>query len=95
VPKPKVLFKAFGDSSLDFELRCHIRDVDHRMAVRSELLFAIDDAFRKESIEIPFPQRVIHQAPPLPPEQPRAAGDTPPEEPPPLDGDVPPGPKTH
>lgn len=64
VPKPKVIFKAFGDSSLDFELRCHIRDVDYRIAVKSELLFAIDAAFRKEGIEIPFPQRVIHQAPP-------------------------------
>ncbi|WP_300673767.1 mechanosensitive ion channel domain-containing protein [Desulfoluna sp.] len=62
VPKPKVLFKAFGESSLDFELRCHIRDIDHRMTVKSELLFAIDDAFRKEKIEIPFPQRVLHQA---------------------------------
>lgn len=64
VPQPKVLFKDFGDSSLNFELRCHIRDIDHRMAVRSELLFAIDDAFRKEGIEIPFPQRVMHQAEP-------------------------------
>lgn len=64
VPKPKVIFKAFGDSSLDFELRCHIRDVDHRISVRSELLFAIDDAFRAEGIEIPFPQRVIHQVAP-------------------------------
>lgn len=63
VPKPKVLFKAFGDNSLDFELRCHIRDIDYRMTVRSELLFAIDEAFKKEGIEIPFPQRVIHQAP--------------------------------
>ncbi|VFQ46431.1 mechanosensitive ion channel family protein [Desulfoluna butyratoxydans] len=62
VPKPRVLFKGFGDSSLDFELRCHIRDIDYRMTVRSELLFAIDDAFRKEHIEIPFPQRVLHQA---------------------------------
>lgn len=63
VPKPKVLFKAFGDNSLDFELRCHIRDIDYRMTVRSELLFAIDEAFKKEDIEIPFPQRVVHQAP--------------------------------
>lgn len=70
VPKPKVIFKAFGDSSLDFELRCHIRDVDHRITVRSELLFDIDAAFRKEGIEIPFPQRVIHQVPPRKPEEP-------------------------
>ena len=63
VSQPKVLFMAFGDSSLDFELRCHIRDIDHRMTVRSELLFAIDDAFRREAIEIPFPQRVLHTTP--------------------------------
>lgn len=63
VPDPKVLFTSFGDSSLDFRLRCYIRDIDHRLTVRSELLFAIEEAFRKEEIEIPFPQRVIHHAP--------------------------------
>jgi small-conductance mechanosensitive channel len=60
VSDPRVMFMAFGESSLDFELRCFIRDVDTRLAVRSDLLFAIDKAFREQGIEIPFPQRVVH-----------------------------------
>jgi small-conductance mechanosensitive channel len=59
-PKPKVLFRAFGDSSLDFELRCFIKEIDTRLSVISDLNFAIDAAFRKHGIEIPFPQRDLH-----------------------------------
>ena len=54
---PQVLFRGFGDSSLDFELRCLIRDVDQKLIVTSDLNFAIDRVFREHAIEIPFPQR--------------------------------------
>jgi potassium efflux system protein len=60
VSKPFVLFMGFGESSLDFELRTFIRNIDNRLTVRSELLFAIDAAFRENHIEIPFPQRDVH-----------------------------------
>jgi potassium efflux system protein len=56
----KVLFREFGDSSLDFELRCHIRNIDRRLDVISDMNFAIDRAFRENGIEIPFPQRDLH-----------------------------------
>ncbi|HEY0634416.1 MAG TPA: mechanosensitive ion channel domain-containing protein [Gammaproteobacteria bacterium] len=59
-PVPKVLFRAFGESALDFELRCHITNIDSRMDVISDLNFAINDLFRAHDIEIPFPQRDIH-----------------------------------
>jgi small-conductance mechanosensitive channel len=59
-PKPRVLFRGFGDSSLDFELRCHVQDIDERMSVISDLNFAIDAAFRENGIVIPFPQRDVH-----------------------------------
>jgi len=59
-PAPKVLFRAFGDSSLDFELRCFIRNIDERLNVISDVNFAIDAAFRENGIEIPFPQRDLH-----------------------------------
>ena len=80
VPTPTVFFTGFGDSSLNFDLRCMIQQVDYRLSVRSDLLFAIDDAFREAGIEIPFPQRVVHMpvsdpAPPAEPQQP--AGDGP------------------
>ena len=60
VGQPRALFRAFGDSSLDFELRCFIRDVDKRLVTISDLNLAIDAAFREAGIEIPFPQRDLH-----------------------------------
>jgi small-conductance mechanosensitive channel len=59
-PEPQVVFLAFGDSSLDFELRCFIPDALRRLIVSSELHFAVDAAFREAGIEIAFPQRDIH-----------------------------------
>jgi potassium efflux system protein len=66
IPEPRVLFLGFGESSLDFELRCIIRDVDRRLQTLSDLNLAIDAAFREAGIEIPFPQRDLHfrNAPP-------------------------------
>jgi small-conductance mechanosensitive channel len=58
--KPWVLFREFGDSSLNFELRCFIRNVDQRLNVISAINFEIDQAFREAGIEIPFPQRDVH-----------------------------------
>jgi len=59
-PQPWVLFLGFGDSSLNFELRCFIENIDRRLGVISDLNFAIDAAFREGGIEIPFPQRDLH-----------------------------------
>jgi small-conductance mechanosensitive channel len=77
VPNPMVLFLAFGDSSLNFELRCYIDQIDYRLRVLSEMNFAIDKAFREHGIEIPFPQRDLHirnwpaGEPPAPPKRQR------------------------
>lgn len=60
MPKPIVLFREFGDSSLNFELRVFLHNVDSRLRIVSDLNFAIDKAFREEGIEIPFPQRDLH-----------------------------------
>ena len=60
IAPPRVLFRDFADSSLLFELRCFIKNVDYRLIVESDLRYAIDDAFRAEKIEIPFPQRVVY-----------------------------------
>ena len=61
-PAPEVIFKDFGDSSLDFHLRFWadvLPDRDH-YALRSDLYFAILKTFREQGIEIPFPQRDVH-----------------------------------
>ena len=59
-PEPRVIFSAFGASSLDFELRVWIADFDDRRTVQSDLLLEIDRRFRDLDIEIPFPQRDLH-----------------------------------
>ncbi len=59
-PAPRALFMGFGDSSLDFELRCRINRIDRRFTVTSDLNFAINAAFKEAGIAIPFPQRDLH-----------------------------------
>ena len=59
-PLPEVLFMNFGDSSLNFELRVWIQDIDSKMRIRSELYHKIERNFRKLNIVIPFPQRDVH-----------------------------------
>ncbi len=59
-PAPWVVFSDFGASSLDFELRAYLRDVDRVVRVSSSLRFEIFDALKAAGIEIPFPQRDIN-----------------------------------
>ncbi len=59
-PGPAAVFRGFGDSSLNFELRVVLEDVEKTLSVTSELCFAIDKAFRKAEIEIPFPQQDVY-----------------------------------
>ncbi len=58
--EPRVLFREFGDSSLNFELRVFLKEIEGRLGIISDLNFAIDKAFREANIEIPFPQRDVH-----------------------------------
>ena len=55
-----VLFKNFGDSSLDFELLFYTADTFYVEFVKSDLRFAIDESFRTKDITIPFPQRDVY-----------------------------------
>ncbi len=60
-PDPEVRFVAFGDSSLDFELRVWTnKRVQTPKTLTSEGLFSILRPFRERGIEIPFPQRDVH-----------------------------------
>lgn len=61
VPGPVVVFKDFGASSLDFELRFHVADIRVDWGVSSDLRYAILKRFREENIEIAYPQLDIHQ----------------------------------
>jgi MscS family membrane protein len=59
-PSPRVRMRAFGPSSLDFELMGWINHPELRGRVRHDLLMEIDRRFREEDIIIPFPQQDVH-----------------------------------
>jgi small-conductance mechanosensitive channel len=59
-PAPRPHFKAFGDSSLDFEIRVWINEPHKHPQIRSKINYQIDRLFREYEIEIPFPQRDLH-----------------------------------
>ncbi|WP_319549873.1 mechanosensitive ion channel domain-containing protein [Desulfogranum marinum] len=60
MPPPRALFLAFGDSSLNFELRVWISDFSDHLTVRSELNQDIEAEFEMAGVVIPFPQRDLH-----------------------------------
>ncbi len=60
-PKPRVNIMAFGDSSVDFEVRFWITDPEAGMAnIRSDVYARIWRLFHENGIQIPFPQRDIN-----------------------------------
>lgn len=56
----QVVFQDFGDSALLFELRFWAEKSWEMDLFKSDVRFAIDEAFRREGIKIPFPQRDLH-----------------------------------
>lgn len=59
-PEPRVRFRAFGDSSLDFELLGWIEDPVLRGRVLDNLYCNVYKIFQENSVTIPFPQRDVH-----------------------------------
>ncbi|MFZ2102188.1 MAG: mechanosensitive ion channel domain-containing protein [Oricola sp.] len=59
-PEPFVVFVNFGDSSLDFEIRAFLADINYSLTVSTEIRFAIFERFKAAGIEIPFPQRDVN-----------------------------------
>jgi potassium efflux system protein len=59
-PQPIITFQEFGDSSLNFVIRCCTTSISRRWHLIDEVNSAINEAFEREGIEIPFPQRVVH-----------------------------------
>ena len=62
-PEARVRFRAFGDSSLEFELLCWAKTPADRGRVIHELNSAIFEEFKKMGINIPFPQRDVYMHP--------------------------------
>ncbi|TWT90138.1 Mechanosensitive channel MscK precursor [Pseudobythopirellula maris] len=65
-PPTIVTFEGFGDSSLSFVMRTYLPSLENRLEVIHHLHSEIDKAFRREGIEIAFPQLDLHvrSAPP-------------------------------
>jgi potassium efflux system protein len=59
-PPPVITFEEFGDSSLNFVIRCCTTSIKRRWHLVDEINSAVNEAFEREGIEIPFPQRVLH-----------------------------------
>lgn len=56
-PSPKVWFRGFGDSALNFELLVWIDKPNENDPIKSALNFLVEHELRHRGIEIPFPQR--------------------------------------
>ena len=60
-PKPVVWMLEFGDSSVNFEIRCWIKDPQSGVGnFRAAILKRVWDLFKEHGVEIPFPQRDVH-----------------------------------
>ena len=59
-PEPRLRFRAFGPSSLDFELLVWAETPEDKGRLLDSLLASILKRLRAEGIEIPFPQRDLH-----------------------------------
>ena len=59
-PAPLVVFRGFGESTLDFELMFYLPSRDSYFTVLHQMNTAIEKRFRDEGIEIAFPQRDVN-----------------------------------
>lgn len=60
-PEPRCNLTNFGDSAVEFDLLVWVSDPENGFAaVKDKLLFYIWDAFKKNDISIPYPQRDVH-----------------------------------
>ncbi len=59
-PTPNVIFKNFGDNSLDFQLIFTYNNGFRVNLIESDIRFLIYKKFKENNINIPYPQRVVH-----------------------------------
>ena len=59
-PEPRVRFRRFGDSSLEFDLQCWIEDPADQGRVIHDLNCEVYRRFAAAGITIPFPQQDVY-----------------------------------
>ena len=62
-PAPKALLLSYGDSAINYALRFWIANPMDNVGICSEVNQAIWHAFKRQNIEIPFPQQVQYELP--------------------------------
>ncbi len=60
-PDPTIIIKEFRDNGILLEVRFWMKEIFYTENVLSEIRFQILEDFRKNNINIPFPQIVLHQ----------------------------------
>ena len=59
-PPPRLLFRGYGESSIDFELRASINQPEMTLQIVSDLYYALWTTLKEHDITIPFPQRDLN-----------------------------------
>jgi len=60
IPVPQVRMRAFGESSLDFELLVWIEAPEHKGRIAHDLYMRVYDVLNSAGVEIPFPKRDLY-----------------------------------
>lgn len=64
--EPFIRYHTFGDSSVNFTVILRAKEFVDRYLLTHEFIKRLHARYKKEGIEIPFPQRVVHQPPSIP-----------------------------
>jgi small-conductance mechanosensitive channel len=59
-PEPLIWVTQFGDSSIDFVIKFWVPHFNYGNDVKSDLIINIDEIFKLNAIEIPFPQQDVY-----------------------------------
>jgi small-conductance mechanosensitive channel len=59
-PPPTLLFRGYGESSIDFELLVSVNRPELTLIIKSDLYYMLWDALAEHDITIPFPQRDLN-----------------------------------
>ncbi|MFN0060872.1 MAG: cyclic nucleotide-binding domain-containing protein [Planctomycetota bacterium] len=60
-PAPVIYLTGYGDSAINYAIKCYIDDYDKRSAIEDQILSRVWYAFRRNAIEIPFPIQTVYQ----------------------------------
>jgi small-conductance mechanosensitive channel len=59
-PPPSVFFTDLGTSAFAFTLYCYVPDRSQIAHVKSDLHYAVVETFRRNNLEMPYPQYDLH-----------------------------------